>query len=209
MQTVLMFELMPYYFFQQNSSAIYNRTFLIPSSRKQKKARKSRVVDMLSDIENVDVMLGGNQLERDESETSNYGRRLQSPSYGTLLNQNSNSHPNSHETEIKTYAQNGQNSREVDSSSDCNRLSGGLNQRIPRKMSTVSCQIQRAINEAISDQILPPIEASLKFGQGICLKEDGKTRLEDRNTDLKKPWTLRHHPTCNRTNSSSGRTRPD
>ena len=79
----------------------------MPSTRKQKKARKSRVVDMLSYIENLNVMLGGNQLERDESETSNYGRRPQSPSYGTLLNQNSNSHRNSHETEIRTNAQNG------------------------------------------------------------------------------------------------------
>ena len=33
-------------------------------------------------------------------------------------------------------------------------------------MSTVSTQIQRAINEAISDQILPQIQATLKSGQG-------------------------------------------
>ena len=33
-------------------------------------------------------------------------------------------------------------------------------------MSTVSSQIQRAINEAIYDQILPQIEATLRSGQG-------------------------------------------
>ena len=33
-------------------------------------------------------------------------------------------------------------------------------------MSTVSSQIQRAINEAISDQILPQIQATLKSRQG-------------------------------------------
>ena len=33
-------------------------------------------------------------------------------------------------------------------------------------MSTVNSQIQRAINEAISDQILPQIQATLKSGQG-------------------------------------------
>ena len=32
-------------------------------------------------------------------------------------------------------------------------------------MSTVSSQIRRAINETISDQILPQIQATLKFGQ--------------------------------------------
>ena len=62
---------------------------------------------MLSDIENLDVMLGGNHSGRDESEISNHGRRPESPSFDTLLNQNSNSHPNSHEAEIRTFAQNG------------------------------------------------------------------------------------------------------
>ena len=68
----------------------------MPTTRKQKNARKSREVDMLPDIENLDVMLDGNRLERDESEISNHGKRPESASYNTLLNQNSNSHPNSH-----------------------------------------------------------------------------------------------------------------
>ena len=37
---------------------------MIPTTRKKKKARKSREVDMLSDTESLDVMLGGNLLER-------------------------------------------------------------------------------------------------------------------------------------------------
>ena len=123
---------------------------------------------MLSDIENLDVMLGGNHLERDVSEISNYGRRPESPSLDTLLNQNSNSHSNSHETEIRTYAQNGQSSREADSGSEFNKLSGELIQIITREMSdfmsTVSSQIQRAINEAFSGQILPQIQAAVYFG---------------------------------------------
>ena len=106
-------------------------------------------------------MLGGNHLERDESEISNHGRRLESPSYDTLLNQNSNYYLNSHETEMRTYVQSGQSSGDADSGSEFNRLSGELNQRITKEksdfMSTVSSQIQRAINEAISDQILPQI----------------------------------------------------
>ena len=59
----------------------------MPTTRKQKKARKSREIDMLSDFKNLYVTIGGNHLERDESETSNYGRRPESPSYGTLLYQ--------------------------------------------------------------------------------------------------------------------------
>ena len=40
----------------------------MPTIRKQKnRARKSREADMLSDIENLDIMLGSNHFERDES----------------------------------------------------------------------------------------------------------------------------------------------
>ena len=126
---------------------------------------------MLSDIENLDVMLGGNHSGRDESEMSNHGRRPERPSYDNfLLNQNVNSHLNSHEAEIRTYAQNGQSPRVADSGSEFNNLSDELNQKITKEMSdfmsTVSSQIQRAINEAISDQILPLIQATLKSSQG-------------------------------------------
>ena len=37
------------------------------TTRKQKKARKCRGAEMLSDIENLDTMLGANHLEREES----------------------------------------------------------------------------------------------------------------------------------------------
>ena len=138
----------------------------MPTTRKQKKARKSRESDMLSDIENFDIMLGGNNLETEERESSNSGRRPDSSCYDASMNQNTNSHSNSHEAVPRTYAQNGHSLRETDSSSEFNRLSGELSQRITQEMgdfmSTVSSQIQRALNEAISDQILPQIQATLE-----------------------------------------------
>ena len=51
-------------------------------------------------------MLGGDHLEIEERENNNFGRSPESPSYDTLMIQNGNSHSNSHETEIGTYAQN-------------------------------------------------------------------------------------------------------
>ena len=158
--------------------------FLMPTTRKQNKARKSKDVDMLSDVGNLYVTLGGNQSKRDESEISNYGRKPESPSYDTLLNQSSTSHPNSREIEIRTYTQNGQSSREADSGSEFNRLSGELNQRITTEMSDLMSTVKRALNEAISDQILPRIQATLKSGQGHMPER----RWE--NIDLKKPWTV-------------------
>ena len=46
----------------------------MPVTRKQKKARKSRGIEMLSDIENLEIMLGENHYSRnvrDESVNSN------------------------------------------------------------------------------------------------------------------------------------------
>ena len=51
----------------------------MPNTRKQKKARISRETNMLSDIENLDIKLGGNNLERKESESCNFWRRPDSP----------------------------------------------------------------------------------------------------------------------------------
>ena len=68
-------------------------------------------------------MLGGNSLDREESLSSNFGRRPESPSYGNLPNQNGQSYSNSREAEIRSYAHTGHSAREVDSSSQYNRLS--------------------------------------------------------------------------------------
>ena len=51
----------------------------MPTTRKQKEARKSRGVEMLSDIENLGIMLGGNNPEKEEIEYGNLfeGNRFQ------------------------------------------------------------------------------------------------------------------------------------
>ena len=143
----------------------------MPTTRKQKsKARKSREADMLSDIENLDILLGSNQLKREESDFSNPVRRPESPSYIALVNHDVNFHSASRENEIKGYAGNGQNSREVDSRSEFSKISGELNQRITQEMNyfmcSVSTHIQSAINEAISDQVRRQIQATLRSGSG-------------------------------------------
>ena len=82
------------------------------------------------------------------------------------MNHDVNSHSISREDYIST--EHGQISREVDSSSEINRLSGELNQRITQEindlMSSVSSQIQRAKIDAINEQALPQIQATLKYG---------------------------------------------
>ena len=50
----------------------------MPTTRKQKKARKSRGLGMLSDIENLEIMLGERHSARKESANSKSVRRTES-----------------------------------------------------------------------------------------------------------------------------------
>ena len=131
----------------------------MPTTRKQKKARTSRGAEMLSDVENLDFILGGNHLEREKSEYSNSIRRPGSPSYNAPENNEENRYPSSREKRSDNSADYGHNSAGTDSSAEFNRLSGELNLGITREldeaMNSVSVQIQRTINDAISNQILP------------------------------------------------------
>ena len=64
----------------------------------------------------------------------------------------------------------GQNSASGNSSAEIIRLSSELNSRLSREldemMGSVNTQIQRAISDAISNQILPQIQTALNAGSG-------------------------------------------
>ena len=150
----------------------------MPTTRKQKKARKSREVEMLSDIENLDIMLGGdhfNRNERSESLNSNQARRPGSLFGDEFENEDENRSPNSRNDEPGPNAELGQNSVRGSSNAEINRLSSELNSRISREMdemmNSVSVQIQRAISEAMSNQILPQIQNALMADSGHMTKE--------------------------------------
>ena len=63
----------------------------MPTTRKQKKTRKSRGLEMLFDIENLDIMLGENHFstrEREGSLNSNLPRRSRSFASNESENEN-------------------------------------------------------------------------------------------------------------------------
>ena len=150
----------------------------MPTTRKQKKARKSREAEMLSDIENLDIMLGGNHFNRNEgseSLNSNQARRPGSPFADEFENEDENRPFNLEIDEPSPNAELGQNSIRGSSNAEINRLSSELNSRISREMdemmNSVSVQIQRAISEAISNQVLPQIQNALMADSGHMTKE--------------------------------------
>ena len=145
----------------------------MPTTRKQKKTRKSRGLEILSDIENLDIMLGGdryNGTERERSLDSNSVRRRESVISNNLDNEGESLFSNCRNDEPRTNADLGQNSAEENSLAEINRLSSELNSRISLEMdemmNNVGTQIQRAINEAINSQVLPQIQNVRMAGSG-------------------------------------------
>ena len=145
----------------------------MPTTRKRKKTRKSRGLEVLSDIENLDIMLGGNPYngtERERSLDNNSIERRGSVISNNLDNEGESLFSNCRNDEPRTSADFGQNSAEANSLAEINRLSSELNSRISREMdemmNNVGSQIQRAINEAISSQVLPQIQNIIMAGSG-------------------------------------------
>ena len=77
---------------------------------------------------------------------------------------------NRRDTSSGIIADYGQNSAGSNSHAEIIRLSSELNSRISREMdeviNSVSVQIQRAINDAISNQVLPQIQSAIMAGSG-------------------------------------------
>ena len=145
----------------------------MPTTRKQKKARKSRGLEMLSDIENSDIMLGENHFdtkEREGSLSSNLPRRSRSFASNESENEDGNMSRNQRTPNSRINAEFDRNSAMGKPSAEINRLSSELNSRISREMdemmNSVNVQIQRAISDAISTQVLPQIQNVIMAGSG-------------------------------------------
>ena len=159
----------------------------MPTTRKQKKARKSRGLEILSDIENLDIMLGENHFNdtrRDETLDGTSIRRQESIISNNLENEEMDLHSDHRNLGVGTSTGYDRNSASIDSQAEINKLSSELNSRISREMDvmmdSVSSQIQRAISDAINNQILPQIQNVIMAGSGQETRGDGRDLTRDR-----------------------------
>ena len=107
----------------------------MPTTRKQKKARNFRGLEMLSVIENLDIMLGENHFnarERDESLNSILPRRSGSFISNESENDEEGTRRDQRVINPGTSADFDRNSVTANSSAEINRLSSELNSRISR-----------------------------------------------------------------------------
>ena len=70
----------------------------------------------------MDIVLGSNHFEREESEFSNSVEKPESPSFNALVNNEFNSLSNSRNNEVRCFVSHGHNSGVTESSSEINRL---------------------------------------------------------------------------------------
>ena len=101
---------------------------------------------------------------------SNLARRPESANSNIFENNEGNIYINPRGIESSNDAGLGQNSTSANSSAEINKLSFELNSMISREMdeviNSVRVQIQRAINDAISNQVLPQIENTIMARSG-------------------------------------------
>ena len=128
---------------------------------------------MLSDIENLDIMLSENHFNtggRESSLNSNLPRRSRSFASNESENEDGNIGGNQRNANSRTNTECDRNSVTGNSSAEINRLSSELNSRISREMdemmNSVSAQIERAISDAIRTQVLPQIQNVIMAGSG-------------------------------------------
>ena len=140
---------------------------------------------MLSDIENLDIMLGENHFNRREREgslNSNLPRRSRSFASNESENEDGNMDRIQRNINSRTNTDCDHNSVTGNSSAEINKLSSELNSRISREMdemmNSVSVQIQRAINDAISTQVLPQIQNVIMAGSGHWTKKGWTVQSE-------------------------------
>ena len=134
----------------------------MPSSKKQKaKERRSRQLDMMSDVENVDILLGSYSRDDEENDISENGMNLDLGS--SRPQQSSNVIGEDFRSLPKT------NSREnseitIETTRKINKeISSQMSRKLNEIKNSLNIQIQDAISSAITEKILPSIQNTLEM----------------------------------------------
>ena len=140
---------------KDNSNYFHLQQILMPSTRRQKaKAIKSREMDMMSDIDNLDVMLGsGNEnpiereladaIEQSSVQGDHEANEYQRDNYRIFEQENESLRQNEVRQSFENFT---------------SEFNLRLSQEMDSMLSMVHSQINRAINTAISERVIPEIQ---------------------------------------------------
>ena len=152
----------------------------MPSSRKQKaKERQSRQMDLMSDVDNVDIMLGS--YSRDDEENNGSENEVNLDSGSSRPQQNSKVKGEDFRSLLNT------NSRENSEITieTTRMISEEISNQMSRKLNEIKTRLnfqrQDAISNAITEKILPSIQNTLE-AQGrvnYTMVDQGSEGLQD------------------------------
>ena len=152
----------------------------MPSTRKQKaKERRSRRLDMMSDVENVDIKLGS--YSRDDEENIAGENEVNLDSGSSRPQQNSNVIGEDFRSLLNTNSR--ENSEIIIETTRI--ISEEISNQMSRKLNEIrislSFQIQDAISSAITEKILPSIQITLETRgrRNHTLVDQGANGLQD------------------------------
>ena len=149
----------------------------MPSTRKQKaKAKRSRQSDVMSDIENLDVMLGGYQRDNSEIQDRTSENEIDSESnrQGGSSNQNENNYRSYLNTNLSENSCLTVETRKVISS----EISSQISRKFEKLQSSLNSQILDVINAAIDTRVLPSMKNAVRRqnsakNTSVDLRSDG------------------------------------
>ena len=134
----------------------------MPSTRKQRaKERRSRQLDMLSDVENVDIMLGSYSRDDEENNVSENEVNLDSGSSrpqqsSNVLEEDFRFPPNTNSRENSEIT--------IETTRLINEeISNQMSRKLIEIKTSLNSQIQEAITDAITSTVLPSIQNTLEM----------------------------------------------
>ena len=132
---------------------------MLSTRSKKAAARRAREADIMSDIENIDFMLGSgeyNQIERDIDQMRGFSFMLNRDENEESHSIKGNAPPNN---KIRNMSENRNHHSLI---RDLDMLSGEINLRLSQEINSllnrVNSQIENAINSAISERINPQMQ---------------------------------------------------
>ena len=134
----------------------------MPSTRKQKaKERRSRQLDMLSDVENVDIMLGSYSREDEENKVSENEVNLDSGS--SRPQQSSNARGEDFRSLLITNSRENSEITFKTSRLISEEISNQMSRKLYEIKTGLNSQIKDAITAAITSTVLPSIQNTLEM----------------------------------------------
>ena len=134
-----------------NLNSYILQQYLMPSTRRQKaKARRSREMDMLSDFDNLDMMLGNgnnNPIERELADAID-----QSSTHGDA---DTNMY---HGNEYRDYSHEIDSLRQNEVRQSFEAFSNEFNLRLSQELDSMMSMMHRAITTAIAERVIPEIQ---------------------------------------------------